>query len=127
VDGAAPVEDEALSDRMVRAIQDLGVDPNALLPRARVEEAAAAWHDGETDRARQIVRRVAPAAVRRISRRVLTDRPLRAEADRYVRQYEALIRDAAQRDADGYMSLSLLASEPGRAFLLIDAAVGDLG
>jgi hypothetical protein len=74
----------------------MGVDPNALLPRSRVEEAAQAVTDRDPDRARQIVRRVAPAAVRSVSRRVLTDPDLRADAESYVR---AFARDLAAHAA----------------------------
>lgn len=122
---AAP-DDESLGERITLAIRRMGVDPNALLPRSRVEEAAAALHDGEPDRARQIVRRVAPAAVRSVSRRVLSDGGLKAEAERYVRQTARQLAKAAREDSDGHAVLSRLATDAGRAFLLLDAAVGDL-
>jgi hypothetical protein len=93
-----------------------------LLPKSRVEEATVAWARGDADSARQVVRRVAPAAVRRISRRVITDRTLRALAERYVAGYQAkLVADG------GAQAASLLASEAGRSFLLIDAALRELG
>ena len=107
-------------------IRDMGIDPAALLPRARVEEASQALSEGDATRARDIVRRVAPAAVRRISRRVLTDRPLRADVDRLVRHYARSLAESA-RNGDAVGVSALLASDPGRTFLLLDAAVGDLG
>lgn len=119
------VSDTDLTSRLTGAILDLGVDPGALLPRARVEEAADAFGAGEPDRARQVIRRVAPAAVRRISRRVLTDRDLRRDAERFVRHYDRSISQAVQAgDREGVGRL--LVSEPGRTFLLLEAAVGDL-
>lgn len=116
---------EALEERITAAIRRMGVDPNALLPRSRVEEAAQAVAGRDPDRARQIVRRVAPAAVRSVSRRVLTDPDLRADAEAYVRAYS---RDLAQRAGanDGAGILGRLTSDGGRAFMLLDAAVGDL-
>ncbi len=120
------VDDEALGERITQAIRRMGVDPNALLPRSRVEEAAAAFQDGEPDRARQIVRRIAPAAVRSVSRRVLSDAELKADVERYVRQMARQLSQAAREDGEGYSVLSRLATDPGRAFLLLDAAVGDL-
>lgn len=107
-------------------IRDMGIDPAALLPRARVEEAAQAVLDGDHARARDIARRVAPAAVRRISRRVLTDRALRADVDRLVRHYTRSLSETAQSGDEAGVS-ALLASETGRTFLLLDAAIGDLG
>ena len=121
--GAADLE--ALSQRIVTAIRRMGVDPNALLPRSRVEEAAHALTDRDPDRARQIVRRVAPAAVRSVSRRVLTDPDLRADAEAYVRAFG---RELAAQAAggDGPAVLGRLTSDGGRAFMLLDAAIGDL-
>ena len=119
------LDDETLADRLIDEIGALGVDPNALLPRTRVEEAAAAYQHGDPDGAREVVLRVAPAAVRRIRRRIMTEKSLRAQAERFVDRYEGMLADAARQDQSGYMSISLLASESGRAFLLIDAAVGE--
>ena len=122
----SPAEAEALSDRVAAAIRRMGVDPNALLPRSRVEEAARAFSNGNPDAARQIVRRVAPAAVRSVSRRVLSDAELRADAERYVRNF-AVMLNASARAGDSAAVQSSLASDSGRAFMLLDAAVGDLG
>ncbi len=121
-----PVADIAgLEDRVIAAIRRMGVDPNALLPRSRIEEAAQAVAQRDPDRARQIVRRVAPAAVRSVSRRVLTDPDLRADAEAYVR---AFARDLTARadagDAAGIQAR--LTSDGGRAYMLLDAAIGDL-
>ncbi|SPU52487.1 ATPase involved in DNA repair [Brevundimonas vesicularis] len=122
----SPAEAEALSDRVAAAIRRMGVDPNALLPRSRVEEAARAFSNGDPDAARQIVRRVAPAAVRSVSRRVLSDAELRADAEHYVRNF-AVMLNASARAGDSAAVQSSLASDSGRAFMLLDAAVGDLG
>ena len=116
---------EALGQRVVAAIRRMGVDPNALLPRSRVEEAAQAITERDPDRARQIVRRVAPAAVRSVSRRVLTDPDLRADAESYVRAFgREMAGHAAVGDGPGV--LGRLTSDGGRAFMLLDAAIGDL-
>ena len=116
---------EALGERITAAIRRMGVDPNALLPRSRVEEAAQAVTAGDPDRARQIVRRVAPAAVRSVSRRVLTDPDLRADAEAYVRSFSQDLTARAEA-ADGPGVLGRLTSDGGRAFMLLDAAIGDL-
>lgn len=118
-----PADVEALADTMVAAIRRMGVDPNALLPRSRIEEAARAWSTGDPSGSRQIVRRVAPAAVRSVSRRVLTDPDLKAEAERYVRGFA---RELQAFGPESTGVLARLASDGGRAFLLLDAAVGDL-
>lgn len=115
---------EILTERLLVAIRRMGVDPNALLPRTRVEEAAQALASGDPDNARQIVRRVAPAAVRSVSRRVLSDPELKTDAERYVR---AVARELAAARGDGPAVLHRLSTDGGRAFMLLDAAVGDLG
>ncbi|WP_313103944.1 tipN [Brevundimonas sp.] len=123
---AAPVDAAALADRITAAIRRMGVDPNALLPRARIEEAARALAAQDPDRARQIVRRVAPAAVRSVSRRILADAELRADADAYVRAFGLEMQDQARR-GDAHDVQARLAPDEGRAFMLLDAAIGDLG
>lgn len=120
-----PEASEALEERVTAAIRRMGVDPNALLPRSRVEEAAQAVTDHDPDRARQIVRRVAPAAVRSVSRRVLTDPDLRTDAEAYVRAFSRDLRERAGAK-DGPGILGRLTSDGGRAFMLLDAAIGDL-
>jgi hypothetical protein len=122
-----PVADTAaLEERVIAAIRRMGVDPNALLPRSRIEEAAEAVAGRDPERARQIVRRVAPAAVRSVSRRVLTDPELREDAEAFVR---VVSRDLGARatagDAAGVQGR--LTSDGGRAYMLLDAAIGDLG
>jgi hypothetical protein len=96
------------------------------LPSRQIDEIAAALHSGDNSGARELVRRLAPSAIRRLSRRVLTDKVLKSQTDRYVRRYEGLVVDSAKRDRDGFMTAALLETDPGRAFLLLDAAVGDL-
>lgn len=121
-----PEEMDALAARVTSAIRRMGVDPNALLPRPRVEEAAQAFAAHDPARARQIVRRVAPAAVRSVSRRVLSDDVMRADAEAYVRAFAHGLKIQAERgDADDVQMR--LATDEGRAFMLLDAAVGDLG
>lgn len=120
-----PEASDALGERITAAIRRMGVDPNALLPRSRVEEAAQAVADQDPDRARQIVRRVAPAAVRSVSRRVLTDPDLRADAEAYVRAFSGDLKERAENH-DGPGILGRLTSDGGRAFMLLDAAIGDL-
>lgn len=116
---------DTVGDRIVSAVRRMGVDPNALLPRSRVEEAARAVGARDPEGARQVVRKVAPAAVRSVSRRVLTDPALRADAESFVRAFgRRLAADAEAGDAAGV--LGRLTSDGGRAFMLLDAAIGDL-
>jgi hypothetical protein len=121
-----PMDDEVLAERLISEIEALGLDAPALLPLARIDELAAVMQAGDVAGARDVVRNLAPSAVRRLSRRVLTDKVLRAHADRYLQRYEDLLADSAKRDRDGFVTATLLGSDPGRAFLLFNAAVGEL-
>ena len=124
----APVDSRQLIDRLLGEIEGLGVDPAAFLPPARIEEIAAVQEAGDIEGAKAIVRRLAPTAVRRLSRRILAERGLRAHVERFVGAYDEQIRDlASRRDGGREAVLALLASDEGRAFLLFETALGDLG
>ncbi|QUD89981.1 polar localization protein TipN [Phenylobacterium montanum] len=117
---AAPAgggSDEAL----LNEIDAMGIDAAALLPRPRIDEIGAAVNQGEPAMMRAIVRRLAPAAIRRLSRRMLTDRPFRAHAERFTSRYQGLLDDAVS-ERNATVVAALLGSDQGRAFLLIDAA-----
>jgi len=111
-----------LTERAVSAIRRMGVDPNALLPRARIEDAAYALARQDVTRARQIVRRVAPAAVRSVNRRVTADQELHRDILGYVERYAAAL---AEYGDDQHTVNARLATDDGRAFLIYDAALND--
>lgn len=121
----APPSDDSLASVLIGEIESMGVDAAALLPRPRVEEIAAALRNGDDDIASDIVRRLAPAAIRRLSRRIASDRRMRAQAERYVRRHRGLVDEAVGR-GDGEAVSALLGSDQGRAWLLFDAAFGDV-
>ncbi len=120
-----PTDADALAAQMIREIEALGVDAAALLPRSRIDDIAASLTAGDAPAARDAVRRLAPAAIRRLSRRVLTDKPLREQVDRYVSRYQALLGDGSGGEDDARAAATLLMSDAGRAYLLLEAAVGD--
>ncbi|HEY9235560.1 MAG TPA: hypothetical protein VIP08_11060, partial [Phenylobacterium sp.] len=80
--------------------------------------------DGEG--ARGLVRKLAPAATRRLTRKLLTDETLKRHAVAYLGRYHELLDDAVTRDPAGFLVEALLNSEAGRTYLLFDAAAGDL-
>ncbi|MEH6675762.1 polar localization protein TipN [Phenylobacterium sp.] len=118
--------DERREAQLLADIVDMGIDPSALLPRTRIEEIGAAVQTGDAEGARQVVRRLAPAATRRLTRRLFTDDALKGEASDYVRRYRGMLDEAVARDHEGFMVATLLASDAGRVFLLLDAAAGDM-
>jgi len=99
-------------------------DPAALLPKSRIEELAAAVQTGDSSGAREVVRTLAPAAVRRIARRLLSDPPFRARSQILVRRYAEVIAEAARHDRQGFQAAALLATSSGRTYLLLAAASG---
>jgi predicted translin family RNA/ssDNA-binding protein len=119
-----PATDDALAGLMIEEITALGLDAGALLPRSRLDEISATAVSMGPGAIRDTVRRLAPAAVRRLSRRVLTDKVLKDQADRYLRRYFDLLQGSIEKDPA--VVNALLGSDPGRAYLLLDAAVGDL-
>jgi len=117
---------ERLEETLGADLARMGVDPAKLLPKGRIDEIAAALQTGDVDGAREVVRKLAPAATRRIARRLFTDEDVKRRTEVYVRRYKTLIGDAAQRDAEGFVLASLLDADGGRTFLLLDAAAGDM-
>jgi hypothetical protein len=122
----APVEDAQLADRLIGEIEGLGADIGALLPPARIVEIAAAIEAGEAPRVRALVRQLAPAAVRRLARLVMAERALRVHAERFLDRYAKSVQTTLQAKGETRTLADLLASDPGRAFLLFDAALGDV-
>jgi hypothetical protein len=125
IDGA-DADGERLHDILGDELAQMGVEPARLLPKARIDEIAAAVQTGDIDGAREVVKRLAPAATRRIARRLVTDDGLRRQVQVYVRRYQTLVDDAVVRDPEGFLMASLLGDEAGRLYLLLDAASGDL-
>ncbi|MBI1408077.1 MAG: polar localization protein TipN [Caulobacter sp.] len=117
---------EGLAERLLGEIEAMGIDPSALLPRGRIDEIAAAIQTRDQQGAREVVRRLAPAAIRRLIRRLFSDASLRGQTERYLRRFSGMLDEAAERDRGGLLVASLLSSDAGRAWLLLDAAAGDL-
>lgn len=119
-------EGERLEDVLGAELARMGVDPAKLLPGARIEEIAAALQTGDREGGREVVRKLAPAATRRIARRLFTDDDVKRRTEIYLRRYKTLIDDTIQRDPAGLMLSGMLAADGGRVFLLLDAAAGDM-
>ena len=116
-------EDEAAT--LIGEIESMGIDTAALLPRPRMDEIVGAVRAGDSRAALDVVRRLAPAAIRRLSRRMAADRRMRAQAERYVRRHQGLL-DQAILGGDRGATAALVGSDQGRAFLLLEAALGDV-
>jgi hypothetical protein len=124
IDGA-DAEGERLQDLLGGELTQMGIEPAKLLPKARIDEIAAAVQVGDLEGAREVVRRLAPAATRRISRRLVTDPAIKRQVQVYARRYQTLVDDAVVRDPEGFLMATLLGDEAGRLYLLLDAAAGD--
>ncbi|MCW5759774.1 MAG: polar localization protein TipN, partial [Phenylobacterium sp.] len=119
-------EGERLEETLAAELAHMGVDPGKLLPPPRIEEIAAAIQTGDVEGAREVVRKLAPAATRRIARRLFTDEDVKRKTEVYVRRYTTLVDDAIGRDPEGFVLADMLAADAGRLFLLLDAAGGDM-
>lgn len=120
-------DDVELERTLIAQIDALGIDAQALIPRRRLDEIARLYEGGDGDGAREAIHRLAPAGVRKLSRRVLSDKLMRAQAERLIDRYTELLRGVARRGGEGLTAAGLLGSDAGRAFLLLDAALADLG
>lgn len=125
----APVEPggpDNLDDLMIAEVASMGVDAQALLNRSRLEEIIAAIVAEDNEGARLVLRRIAPAAIRRLSRRLTTDASLRDQAQEFVTFYDQQLNIALlTRDPRGALT-EILATPTGRTYLLFDAAISDL-
>lgn len=125
LDGASG-EGERLEETLAADLVAMGVDAAALLPQSRIEEVAATLQAGDLDGVREIVRALAPAATRRIARRMFTDDEVRRRTELFVRRYKTLAAEAVARDTSAGQLTDLLGSEGGRMYLLLDTAAGDM-
>jgi len=125
VDGGGDGDAAAFGGEIIADIAGMGIDPAALLSKSRIEEIAAALQTGDAAGAREVVRGLAPAAARRLSRRMIADGEFRAAVRTFQGRYAGLLNQAAGRDPRGFEIAALLARDAGRAYLLIDAATGD--
>lgn len=128
LDGAAAAvaDDLPPEARLLREVTAMGVDLGAVLPRARLEEAVEPFRAGDAKGVREVVRRVAPAATRRLARRLFTDEPLKVIASGYMAERRPAVVQSGRSTRDDAAGLDLLASDAGRLFLLLDAAGGDM-
>lgn len=118
--------DTGLGEKLAAEITAMGIDPHALLPRGRIDEIAAALQTRDATGAREVVKRLAPAAIRRLVRRLFSDATLKSNTERFLKRYAGMIDEAAGQDREGFLLAALLSSDAGRAYLLLDAASGDL-
>jgi hypothetical protein len=117
----------SVANSLFAEIEGMGIDPNALLPKGRLEEIAAAIQSGDAAGAREVVRTLAPAAIRRIARRSLSDSGFRGRAQGFAARFGEQMGETARTDKQGYEPAALLATKGGRAYLLLDAAAGQPG
>lgn len=122
-----PAQDDynSLDAAMINEVNAMGVDAAALLSRTRIDETISAIMAENNEGARQVVRRVAPAAIRRLGRRLTQDPGLRAQATEFVSFYDQQLNIAlASRDVSRSLQ-DVLSNDTGRAYLLLDAALSD--
>ena len=120
-------DDVELERALIAQIDAIGIDAQALIPRRRLDEIARLYEGGDVLGGREAIHRLAPAGVRKLSRRIIADKLLRAQAERLIDRYTELLRGVSRRGGEGLTAAGLLGSDSGRAFLLLDAALSDIG
>ena len=124
MDDPQPPPGRPAGERLVLELHSLGIDSAALLPRSRVEDIARALNLGDLDAGRSHIRRLAPAATRRLARRLDAEPSVRSEAAKFVADFGDRLIDSLAREG---AATDLLTTEEGRAFLLLDAAISQQG
>jgi hypothetical protein len=122
-----PMDDDQLADLMVQEGRGMQLDSQNVLPRPRIDEIAASINAGDLKGARNRVKRMAGPAVQQLARRLASNPSLASKVRRFVSRQTAVLAGAASRDRDGFLTATLLANEQGRMFLLMDAALSELG
>ncbi len=122
----SPANDAAVEDLLMEVLEDLQIDPLEVLPFSRVDQAAASLQRLDGEGARRVVRRVAPAEVRQLSRRLMSDERMRRKALGYLQDYQDILAKAVVRDPSGRAVSDLLNSLAGRLYLLTDSAAAEL-
>jgi hypothetical protein len=125
-EGGGKPQDKGSLDFLADEIRALGIDPMILLPITRVDELSAMISDGRGDSARELVRRLAPAATRKLSRRLLEEPRMRRSVMDFLARYQTGVETAIRRDRSGREVGALLSTEAGRLYLLAEAAAGDI-
>jgi hypothetical protein len=119
-------EGVSLEARILADLAAMDIDPAVLIAHDRLDLIGQALLRGDQEEARAEVRRAAGPAVRRAARRLFTDDDVRARAQVFVRRYQTLIADAVEQ-VDGSAGVAdMLTTPAGRAFLLLDAAGGEM-
>jgi hypothetical protein len=121
------MDDDQLADLMVQEGRGMQLDTQNVLPRPRIDEIAASINAGDLKGARNRVKRMAGPAVQQLARRLASNPSLASKVRRFVSRQTAVLAGAASRDRDGFLTATLLANEQGRMFLLMDAALSELG
>ena len=119
-------EFDSLDAVMINEVNAMGVDAAALLSRGRIEETVSAIMAEDNEGARMVIRRVAPAAIRRLARRLVSDVNLRQQANDFATFYDQQINIALMSKDPSRALTEILANDTGRAYLLLDAAISDL-
>ena len=109
-----------------REIEGLGIDAKALLPVRTIQDVAEALADASAERAHDIVKNAAPAAIRRLSRRMMHDPDLRGQAVEFLSESQDALMEILQKNGPTSTTVAYLNTEAGRLYLLFEAASADL-
>jgi hypothetical protein len=111
-------------EAVVTGLRRAGVDPSRALDPDMTARVARARRRAGTGEARALVVDGALNEVRRTSAALAADPTLRGRAEEFVGEHGRLIRRAIDEN-DARLLSSLLDSDMGRAYLLLDAALAD--
>jgi hypothetical protein len=90
----------ALAERLAGEIGAMGIDPPPSCPRPASRRSPPRSRPATRPGARAVVKSLAPAAIRRLVRRLFSDNGLRDDAERFRRRYGGMIDEAAEQDRE---------------------------
>ncbi len=126
IDEAEGGDPNELQAALSREISAMGIDAQAMLSIAKIDELAVVLQNRDFNGAREVVRALAPAANRRLGRRLFTDEKLKRRTLTFIGRFRGAMAQAAERDPAGFELAEQLNTEAGRTYLILDAAVGDI-
>ena len=125
----APLPEEGfdnLDDLMSAEIASMGIDAATLITMTRLEESISMLATKGLTGARPVIKRIAPAAVKRLARRLSQDADNLGHAREFSGFYDRQVKIALQATAKAEALLNILNTDAGRAYLLIEAALSEL-
>ena len=110
---------------ILEGLQSVAVDMNRLMEATISEDDWRRFNKGEKGIfVRKLLGFREKAKLAAIKRKYQEDGDFRGYVTRYLTQFEGLLKEARKRDHDGVLGTTLLSSEMGKVYMLLERALG---